>query len=125
MRSCHFTKEVKIFCENLELFGPYLAFLTKMSGNTSSITTKCKQTEEINILKITFDLTNFLIFPNFKILTFVVDRLGKKVNKFGLKKSKFVFYKYKIFCEGLKWNYRLSESNPRCFFSAFCVGRNR
>ena len=35
VRSCHFTKEVKIFCENLELFGPYLAFLTKMSGNTT------------------------------------------------------------------------------------------
>ena len=66
VRSCHFTKEVKIFCENLELFGPYLAFLTKMSGNTSSITTKCKQTEEINILKITFDeFFNFSQLQNF------------------------------------------------------------
>ena len=66
VRSCHFTKEVKIFCENLELFGPYLAFLTKMSGNTSSITMKCKQTEEINILKITFDeFFNFSQLQNF------------------------------------------------------------
>ena len=61
----------------------------------------------------------FLIFPKLKILTFEWIA-SEKVNKFGLKKSKFVFFiSIRFFCEGLQWNYRSSESNPRCFFSAF------
>ena len=50
-----------------------------------------------------------------------MDRLGKSKQIWTQKVKIRFFISIRFFCEGLQWNYRSSESNPRCFFSAFYV----
>ena len=112
-------RKSKYFAQNLELFGLYWRFLTKISGN-SGLIIKCKQKEKKLILW-RIHLKIFLNFSQIEDFDFWVDHLGKSKQIWTQKVKIRFFISIRFFCEDLQWNYRSSESNPRCFFSAFYV----
>ena len=68
---------------NFGTFWSILAFLTKISGNSSLIKLNCKQREEINIWKLPFD--DFFIFSQLESFDFFSGSPRQNVNKYGLK----------------------------------------